>query len=105
MSKKDIYSTDVQPDTKKVKTTIDLVENVDKSFLRQLLVENDFKETLSNIFNNGEIFIRILSDSCDVAYIKNFEYWEYDKLNSFKIPIPTNEEEFEQFTETIDNLL
>ena len=108
MSKKDIYSsTEVSnpvPKIKKQKST-DLFEDVDKTFLIKSLVENDFRETLTNVFNNSEIIIRILLDSCDVALVENFEYWEYDKLNNFKIYIPTNEDEFEQFVETIDNLV
>lgn len=108
MPQKD-YSSDTeskkyQPVTKKFKSDKQ-TDIIDKNFLREMLVINDFKESLTNVFNNGEIFIRILSDSCDVAFVEDFEYWESDKLNSFKIPIPLNNNEFEIFSETIDNLL
>ena len=104
MPSKDIYS-DVDYSPKKSKDRSFYTEQIDKSFFINCLIENGFKETISNTFNDGEVLIRILSDSCDIAILDDFEYWEYDKLNNFKIPIPVTEYEFEEFLKTVDILL
>ena len=74
--------------------------------LREFLIKEGYKETTSNVFNNGDVLIRIIEGKgIDIAEVEDFENWELDKLNESKLYIPQTKQEYEMFMDDVENLL
>ena len=84
----------------------DLQVESESDLLKTFLIQDEFKETVSNTFSKDNILIRITEGKgCDVALSKNFVNWAYSKLNNYSIVIPQTESEYEDFLTEIEDLI